>query len=166
MVSQLTYDIVPFDAAVTSHGKRFYQLYSDFLIERIGRLEPIDERVLSNPVAEIIQHDGEVWLAIECGNPAEVIGSVALINSPLGMEISKLIVASEARGRGIAKALLNHVFARGRARGLDRLFLLTTNTLTEAAALYAHMGMVRSDIGRAERALYERATCRWNIRLD
>lgn len=56
--------------------------------------------------------------------------------------VKDLAVHTEARGRGIAEALMRHAFAVFRARGADHVDL-KTNTVENAAAvrLYKRLGM-------------------------
>ncbi|MFD2053378.1 GNAT family N-acetyltransferase [Mesorhizobium calcicola] len=60
--------------------------------------------------------------------------------------VKDLAVHPEARGKGIAEALMWHAFARFRERGVDRVDL-KTNTVENAVAvrLYQRLGMFEVD---------------------
>jgi GNAT superfamily N-acetyltransferase len=55
-----------------------------------------------------------------------------------------LVVASEARGKGIGPALLEYVIGEARKEGLLRLTLLTDRDNERAQALYRKLGFVDS----------------------
>lgn len=81
-----------------------------------------------------------VWSADLDG---EVVGCAAL--SELGdghAELKSMRVEARARGRGVGAALLEHVLAEARARGLTRLSLETGSQpfFAPARALYARYG--------------------------
>lgn len=66
----------------------------------------------------VIEHDGRLFgCAALYPYPAERIGEMAC-----------LIVDPEAQGAGDGERLLRHIEQRARARGLERLFVLTTRT--------------------------------------
>jgi len=50
--------------------------------------------------------------------------------------LQDLIVAPAARGRGLGRALVEHVYAAARAAGCSRVYWLTHETNTDAMALY------------------------------
>jgi len=58
-------------------------------------------------------------------------------------EFRMLGVSAVARGRGVARALVDLCFERCRALGLDELVLCTMDGMVAARALYDSMGFVR-----------------------
>lgn len=60
-----------------------------------------------------------VWVAES--QDADVVGLVGLIVDGRGGQVEPVVVASEHRGRGIGRALLEHVADQARRRGLARL---------------------------------------------
>jgi putative acetyltransferase len=56
------------------------------------------------------------------------------------IEIKRMFVAPEFRGRGIAQAILNAVEEEARRRGYKRSFLETANRQPEAVSLYRECG--------------------------
>jgi GNAT superfamily N-acetyltransferase len=91
--------------------------------------------------------EGVTLLALEGGR---VVGCVRLVpahlpNSAHRAEISKLLVHSDARGRGLASALLSA--AEDEARRLGRMLLiLDTQTGSDAEHLYRRRGW--TEVGR------------------
>lgn len=74
---------------------------------------------------------------------AKILGTIALARKSGYGEVKSMFVAPDARGRGVARALLAHL--EGVARGMDLpvLRLETGNLLEPAIALYAAQGFVR-----------------------
>jgi ribosomal protein S18 acetylase RimI-like enzyme len=58
-------------------------------------------------------------------------------------EVRLVAVAPEARGRGVARALMEECIRRARARGAEWLGLHTSRSMRTAMALYARMGFER-----------------------
>jgi amino-acid N-acetyltransferase len=75
----------------------------------------------------------------------EVFGSAALLRS--------LAVAKEHRGSGLGRALYDHIVAKARAQGLERLFLLTTT----AAPFFARRGFATVERSIAPEAMTKSA---------
>jgi putative acetyltransferase len=56
------------------------------------------------------------------------------------VELVKLYLLPPARGRGVGKALIDHCAQAARAAGYARLYLETTEELTQAIPLYERLG--------------------------
>lgn len=113
-------------------------------LERFVRVEPLDEVYLRDPAGMIVARGGEVFCAVRGG---EVLGTCAAI--PAGrdtIELAKLAVAPEARGRGLGRALADRVVAFARARGARRVTLSSNSQLVEALRLYESMGFRRAPL--------------------
>ena len=54
-----------------------------------------------------------------------------------------LAVAPSARGRGVARALVEHCFTRARELGLEDMVICSMSRMTAAHRLYDAMGFVR-----------------------
>ena len=63
--------------------------------------------------------------------------------APDEAHIRMLGVHPEARGRGVARALMEACFARARAAGRTRMTLYTTHRMRAAQAMYEGMGFER-----------------------
>lgn len=72
-----------------------------------------------------------------------VMGAIKRI-APNQAEIKSMHVLAEARGRGLAQAMLDHLLAAARAQGLTRISLETgaQPSFAAARALYARAGFV------------------------
>lgn len=56
------------------------------------------------------------------------------------VELVKLYLLPPARGRGVGKALIDHCLQAARAAGYARVYLETTDELTQAIPLYERLG--------------------------
>lgn len=81
------------------------------------------------------------FVAREDGVPV-AMGAFKLLSDPTQAEIKSMHVLSEARGRGLSKAMLTHVEQTARAAGVTRLSLETgvQPTFIAARALYDRAG--------------------------
>jgi ribosomal protein S18 acetylase RimI-like enzyme len=73
-----------------------------------------------------------------------VLGCIALkpLDPPHVAEIKRLFVRPQARGKGIAKALVEAVIATAKGLGYDEIKLDTLPDMTDAIALYKANGFV------------------------
>lgn len=56
------------------------------------------------------------------------------------VELVKLYLLPAARGQGVGKALIDHCLQAARANGYARIYLETTDELTQAIPLYERLG--------------------------
>ncbi len=73
------------------------------------------------------------------------VASVGPQGAPGVAWVSKVFVAKEARRRGVARALMEHVHDAARARGYRDIWLRTRVVFVEAIALYEAFGYVRRE---------------------
>ena len=88
------------------------------------------------------------WSAWEDDTRSTLVGIVALkALSPGHGEVKSMHVAERMRGRGYGAALVQHVIATARARGMSRLSLETGSWpfFAPARALYARLGFVECE---------------------
>ncbi|HVF36272.1 MAG TPA: GNAT family N-acetyltransferase [Candidatus Saccharimonadia bacterium] len=128
---------MPFEPALRAH---FHRLNAAWLT-KFFVLEPIDERVLSEPEREILGPGGAILFARSGG---EIVGTCALkLDAPLVYELTKMAVDERYQGRGIGRTLLAAAIAEFRARRGQTLFLETSSKLAPALRLYESMGFER-----------------------
>lgn len=109
-------------------------------IEAMYSLESHDLSVLQNPRAEILDRGGSIFFVEDVrGN---VLGTCALEKKDEGlMELSKMGVRAEARGRGAGEFLLRAVLREAQELNPDgQLFLLTSRRGEAAMRLYKKVG--------------------------
>jgi predicted N-acetyltransferase YhbS len=82
------------------------------------------------------------------GAVAEVVGELAgsalWVEHDSGLSLGRLAVASEWRGRGIAKALVDAAEAAARSQRLPRIYLSTRLVLIDNRRLFAACGFVET----------------------
>lgn len=96
------------------------------------------ETAYAETLARLPEGHDTVLLALAEGAPVGCAMSHALKDG--SCEIKRVYVAPEGRGKGAARALVQELLARARARGQSRALLDTMKTLHAARALYTAMG--------------------------
>ena len=101
--------------------------------------EPLAAEPFAPPVGAFVvatlEVDGGEHLPVGCGGIRRIDGV-----EPATCELKRMFVAPEARGRGIARALLERLEEEALALGYDRLWLETGTEQPEAIALYESHG--------------------------
>lgn len=148
--------IVPLEAC---HEKAFYDLNMMWLKQYFpNQITEYDLALLNNPQDYILRKNGFIWVAVRKANGQDsVLGTIALLvhsDNKLG-EVLKLSVADHCQGKGVAQALLSHVFESARSVGLKKLTLETASCLTVARHLYDKNGFI--EMAPPKPSLYERA---------
>lgn len=78
-----------------------------------------------------------------------VCASIAMDSpAPQTIEIHRLYVRPDCRGRGLARMLVDHVETRARAAGTSRIILWSDTRFENAHALYEKRGYVRAPQAR------------------
>jgi ribosomal protein S18 acetylase RimI-like enzyme len=115
-------------------------------------MEPSAWRALQSAMDGVLRHSGAAD-RIVAEQDERIVGSVFLY--PAGVdaydagdksaspEIRLLAVAPHARGRGVARRLVEECIRRARASGASEIGLHTSKSLASAIALYERMGFAR-----------------------
>jgi len=126
--------IVPYDP-------QFKQAFHDITMAWLAKdftVEPQHTAMLTNPEREVLAAGGEVFFALENGQP---VGTVALKSHGNGVyELTKLGVSTNAQGGGYGRKLCEAVIDCFKAKNGKRLFLETHTMLTAAMHLYEKLG--------------------------
>jgi putative acetyltransferase len=77
------------------------------------------------------------------GADGTALGCVAAADMGDYVEVKRLFVASEARGTGLGRKLMEHLEAEARAQGHRLIRLETGDKLVAAGMLYARIGFTR-----------------------
>jgi ribosomal protein S18 acetylase RimI-like enzyme len=101
---------------------------------------PVDDEALADeaPPADLVPPAGEMLLVTLDGSPV-AIGGVRDLDTPVA-EVKSMYVAPAARGRGLARRLLERLEEIAAARGCRAVRLDTAAHLTAAIALYRAVG--------------------------
>lgn len=130
----------------------FYELNVEWL-DRYFEVEPVDERMLRDPEAAIMQNGGQIVFAIVDGAP---VGTAALKHHGDGVyELTKMAVTAGCRGRGIGRRLLDACLRRFDDVGGRQLYLESHSSLETALGLYESAGFAHAPPPR--RSAYRRA---------
>jgi ribosomal protein S18 acetylase RimI-like enzyme len=126
--------IVPFEER---HHNGFRALVSDTLRE-FG-FEP--DTALDPDLIDPLGTYEFLWVAVSDG---KVVGSVALRSrAPDTLELKRMYLRSDHRGRGLGRRLLETALAQARASGAALIRLDTTERMEAARALYEQYGFER-----------------------
>lgn len=117
-----------------------------------GRIDPPSSMLTLSP-ATVAGHaqSGEVWAI---GDPVQAC--IFLTPKPEALYLGKLAVAGHARGRGLARALIELGEARASSLHLPVLELQTRIELTENHATFAALGF--QEVGRSAHPGFDRPT--------
>ncbi|MEO8504756.1 MAG: GNAT family N-acetyltransferase [Acidobacteriota bacterium] len=129
-----TVQIVPYQ---DTYAPVFARLNREWL-EAFGLFEALDGLYLDDPRGRILDKGGEIFVALLDG---KAVGTCAAIPSGDGIvELAKLAVAAEARGRGLGEKLVLSVVDFARQRGARRVVLSSSTKLAPALRLYKKLG--------------------------
>jgi putative acetyltransferase len=127
-------EIVPYRPELREAFERLNRLW----LEGHSLLEQADLDCLLDPETYVLAAGGGVFFAID-GD--EVLGTCAAIRVPPSrVELAKLAVSPEARGRGIGRLLCNHVLEFSRGVGATEVELTSNTALVPAIRLYESLG--------------------------
>ena len=121
-------------------------------LQKYFKVEPKDEKVLSNPQGEILDKGGLIFYA-QYNN--QIVGTVSLIKiDDTTFELTKMAVSERNQGLGIGKKLMEHCLNEARQNGIQKLILYSNRKLLPAIALYESFGFKEIPV---EEGVYERA---------
>lgn len=123
-------------------------------------VEEIDERELSDPQTYILNKGGYIYFVVE---DEVVLGTASLIPRGNGeIELGKMAVAPEARGKGLGHRLMDHLIAESKRLKYPSIFLFSNTKLASAIHLYRKYGFVEIPLGDA---LFSRANIKMKLAL-
>ena len=151
------FTFVSFDPA---YRKAFFDLNKAWL-EAHFLLEPYDIEVLSNPEREVLDAGGEIHFGLW---GEEAIATFALTPRRKGvMELNKMAVHQNHRGKGIGHLMMNRVMDVCRLRNVQTLELYSHTSLASAIHLYHKFGF--KTIPMPADCVYDRANTRMQLEL-
>lgn len=130
-------------------------------LQKYFRVEPKDEKTLSNPQEEIIDKGGMIFYA-QYNN--QIIGTASLLKiDDVTFELSKMAVSDGNQGLGIGKKLMEHCLNEARQNGIQKLILYSNRKLLPGLALYESFGFKEIPL---EEGIYERADIKMEKNLS
>ncbi len=128
--------IVPFSNEYAQH---FTELNKAWL-EKYFEVEPIDEKMLSNPRQYFIDKGGFIFFALFNN---EVAGTFALLKqSDHVFELSKMAVYEKFQGKNIGNKMLEFCLQEAKRIYLEKIVLYSNTRLDNAIHLYKKYGFI------------------------
>ncbi len=155
-MKNITIEIIPFEEKYATY---FYDLNVAWL-EKYFYVEPYDEKVLSNPVENIIDKGGFIFFA-KYDN--KIAGTVALKNQHSFFELTKMAVSPKFQGLGIGKKLLEFCIDFATKKGWESITLYSHRSLVNALHIYKKYGF--EEIPLEKDVHYERADIKMRLKL-
>lgn len=142
------------------HQPAFQQLYQAWFISAFHEpTEQADDFVLTQPEKAILQKGGAILVALE---DSQIAGFVALKRAgPAEMELTKMFVRPEARGKGLGETLCRAILERAAVLGATHVVLYSHSSLQAAVTLYRKLGFRDVPL---EQGLYSSFRCDLKMR--
>jgi len=107
-------------------------------IEKYFSMEPLDYKILKDPVGYIIKNGGSIFMA---SWNSEIVGTVALkfLNDGI-YELTKMAVDENFHGLKIGRALAEAAIGRAKNSGAKKIILYSNTMLLPAMGLYYKLG--------------------------
>ncbi|PKH68366.1 GNAT family N-acetyltransferase [Flavobacterium sp. ALD4] len=121
-------------------------------LNKYFKIEPKDERVLSNPQEEIIDKGGMIFYA---KYKDAIVGTVSLLKmNDTIFELSKMAVTDSVQGLGIGKKLMEHCIKAAEENHIEKIIIYSNRRLVPAISLYRKFGFEEIPV---DEGIYERA---------
>lgn len=144
------------------YRKNFRTLNLEWL-KKYFSVEPVDEKLLSDPEGEIIKRGGKIFFARLDG---KIVGTAALIkHDKTTYELAKMAVTEKAQKRHVGRKLAQTAIDRAKRLGADTLLLNTSPELTAANNLYRQLGFVQISPKPQQNLGYQRPTITLKLKL-
>ena len=127
----------------SKYDQSFYELNKSW-IEEFWVLEESDVKDLLKPQESIINLGGEIFFVLA---NSIVVGTAAMIPfSNSKIELAKMTVHKEFRGKGLSKILLKKCIDYAKASKAKEIFLISNRRLLSARKLYEKFGFIEVDL--------------------
>ena len=148
--------IIPFTDALAAN----FAVLNKAWLTKYFEIEPLDDKMLGNPVKYYINEGGFIYFALLNG---EITGTIALLKvSDTIFELSKMAVDEKFQGRKIGNKLIDYVLQDGRRLELERIILYSNTLLGPAIHLYEKFGFKEVIGFKSE---YKRANIKMELAL-
>ena len=141
-------------------SEKFKSLNLEWL-NKYFKVEPIDELVLNNPMREIIDKGGFIFM-IQKNH--ETIGTLALIKKSKNLyEFSKMAIIPEERGNGYGNMAMKFLIQFAKNKNWSKLILYSNTKLKNSIHLYRKYGF--KQIQLEKNLIYSRGNIKMQLRL-
>lgn len=110
-------------------------------IEKHWEMEPSDYKALDNPTTNIINTGGYIAIALYKQKPAGTCALMKMDNHRF--ELAKMAVSEEFQGMGVGSLLVDHMIAKTKEMGGNKIYLESNTVLAPAINLYRKSGFKR-----------------------
>ena len=141
-------------------SERFKALNIEWL-KMYFEVEPIDEKVLSNPKTEILDSGGFIVMA-EIQD--KVVGTFAYIKKESSLyEFSKMAIDPRYRGRGYGNIMMQFAISFAKKRHWNKIILYSSTILKNSIHLYQKYGFV--EVPMEANVIYSRGNIKMELDL-
>ena len=131
-------------------------------LKKYFEVEPIDERVLSNPRSEILDSGGFIFMA-EIKD--EVIGTFAFIKKGNQIfEFSKMAIDPKFRNKGYGNVMMQFAISLAKKYRWNKIILYSNTILKNSIHLYFKYGFI--EVPMEADVIYSRGNIKMELDLD
>ncbi|MGY8922168.1 MAG: GNAT family N-acetyltransferase [Flavobacteriales bacterium] len=136
-------DLLKFVPFKSQYSNKFKSLNVEWL-KSFFVVEPYDELVLSNPIEQIIDRGGYIFMVI---NKGKIIGTFAFIKKEHSVyEFSKMAITPNQRGKGFGNQIVQFVIRFAEQHNWNKLILYSSTLLENSIHLYRKYGFIEVPI--------------------
>lgn len=152
---------IKFREFTAKDSEQFKALNIEWL-KKYFEVEPIDERVLSNPRSEILDSGGFIFMA-EIKD--EVIGTFAFIKKGNQIfEFSKMAIDPKFRNKGYGNVMIQFAISFAKKYRWNKIILYSNTILKNSIHLYFKYGFI--EVPMEADVIYSRGNIKMELDLD
>ena len=152
---------IKFREFTAKDSEQFKALNIEWL-KKYFEVEPIDERVLSNPRSEILDSGGFIFMA-EIKD--EVIGTFAFIKKGNQIfEFSKMAIDPKFRNKGYGNVMMQFAISLAKKYRWNKIILYSNTILKNSIHLYFKYGFI--EVPMEADVIYSRGNIKMELILD
>lgn len=152
---------IKFREFTAKDSEQFKALNIEWL-KKYFEVEPIDERVLSNPRSEILDSGGFIFMA-EIKD--EVIGTFAFIKKGTQIfEFSKMAIDPKFRNKGYGNVMMQFAISFAKKYRWNKIILYSNTILKNSIHLYFKYGFI--EVPMEADVIYSRGNIKMELDLD
>ena len=152
---------IKFREFTAKDSEQFKALNIEWL-KKYFEVEPIDERVLSNPRSEILDSGGFIFMS-EIKD--EVIGTFAFIKKGNQIfEFSKMAIDPKFRNKGYGNVMMQFAISFAKKYRWNKIILYSNTILKNSIHLYFKYGFI--EVPMEADVIYSRGNIKMELELD
>ena len=152
---------IKFREFTAKDSEQFKALNIEWL-KKYFEVEPIDERVLSNPRSEILDSGGFIFMA---EIKEEVIGTFAFIKKGNQIfEFSKMAIDPKFRNKGYGNVMMQFAISFAKKYRWNKIILYSNTILKNSIHLYFKYGFI--EVPMEADVIYSRGNIKMELDLD